>query len=91
MRKDQKTHLQAPYWIKKDGKKVPNDCKVHREFALKIAQEEGRVGRPKNSSKQREIITDYQKDHPDATPKQCMADTGISRNTVYRWWKRNNE
>lgn len=91
MRKDQKTHLQAPYWIKKDGKKVPNDCKVHREFALKIAQEEGRVGRPKKSSKQREMIADYQKDHPDATPKQCMADTGISRNTVYRWWKRNNE
>lgn len=24
--------------------------------------------------------------HPDGKPKDCMADTGISKNTVYRWW-----
>lgn len=24
--------------------------------------------------------------HPDGKPKECMQDTGISKNTVYKWW-----
>ena len=23
---------------------------------------------------------------PEGTPKDCIADTGISKNTVYKWW-----
>jgi len=40
-------------------------------------------GRP---SKEK-IIQDWRDEHPNGTPKDCINDTGISKNTVYRWWK----
>lgn len=40
-------------------------------------------GRPTMQHK----IAAYQAAHPDATPKDCIAETGLSKNTVYRWWK----
>lgn len=43
-------------------------------------------GRPPKKSKQRDQIIQYRQEHPDAKPSDCMRDTGISRNTVYRWW-----
>ena len=44
-------------------------------------------GRPKGSSVQHRQIENYHAEHPDATPKDCIAETGLSKNTVYRWWK----
>ena len=50
-------------------------------------------GRPKGSSDKSPrrsccaTVQDYRAQHPDATPKDCMNDTGLSKNTVYRWWK----
>ena len=32
-------------------------------------------------------IRDWRIANPDGTPKECMAATGISKNTVYKWWK----
>ena len=43
-------------------------------------------GRPPKKSKQRDQIIQSRQEHPDAKPSDCMRDTGISRNTVYRWW-----
>ena len=43
-------------------------------------------GRPKGSSKEREVIALWRSEFPEGTPKQCIADTGFSKNTVYRWW-----
>lgn len=43
-------------------------------------------GRPKGSSKQKDIVINWRMGHPSGTPKQCMEETGISKNTVYRWW-----
>lgn len=44
-------------------------------------------GRPKGSSKQKDIIRQYKLNHPKAKPVDCIKETKISRNTVYRWWK----
>lgn len=43
-------------------------------------------GRPQGSSKQKDIVIHWRMGHPSGTPKQCMEETGISKNTVYRWW-----
>lgn len=32
-------------------------------------------------------IRDWRAEHPEGTPKECIAATGISKNTVYKWWK----
>lgn len=81
------SHLQDDYWITPEGKKVPNYCKVHREFALKIAKEEKRLGRQKKIDKSH-IVADFRKNNPYATPKECIEKTGLNKNTVYRWWKK---
>lgn len=49
-------------------------------------------GRPKGSKdkgprKNKElIIKQYRAEHPDAKPKDCVQATGLSKNTVYKWW-----
>lgn len=43
-------------------------------------------GRPKGKSKQREKIEVYKKENPKSKPKDCMTDTGVSKNTVYKYW-----
>ena len=44
------------------------------------------AGRPKGKSVQREQIAEYRAAHPEAKPRECIEATGISKNTVYRWW-----
>ena len=39
-------------------------------------------GRPKKEN----IVHDWIANHPDGTPKQCIKETGISKNTVYKYW-----
>ena len=43
-------------------------------------------GRPAGASQQRAAVLEYRRSHPTAAPKDCIAGTGISKNTVYRWW-----
>jgi hypothetical protein len=40
------------------------------------------VGRPSA----RQNVDDYRRQHPGARPKDCIAATGLSKNTVYKWW-----
>lgn len=44
-------------------------------------------GRPKGSSKQRLIVEEWQQKHPDGRKADCIRETGLSKPTVYRWWK----
>lgn len=41
--------------------------------------------KPGSYTKEREIRL-WRTHHPDGTPKECIEDTGISKNTVYKWW-----
>ena len=34
-----------------------------------------------------EQVQKWKKLHPEGTPKQCIEDTGLNKNTVYKWWK----
>lgn len=44
-------------------------------------------GRKAGSSRQREVVEAWQASHPDGKKCDCIRDTGLSRPTVYRWWK----
>lgn len=39
-------------------------------------------GRPKGSSQQKKQVEEWQTAHPEGTPKDCIDETGISKNTV---------
>lgn len=40
-------------------------------------------GRPSSEK----IVRNWRQQHPDGRPKDCMVATGLSKNTVYKWWK----
>ena len=40
-------------------------------------------GRPDKAK----VVEEWQKIHPDGKKADCIRDTGLSKPTVYRWWK----
>lgn len=34
-----------------------------------------------------QVVRSWRADHPDGKPKECIEQTGMSKNTVYKWWK----
>lgn len=44
-------------------------------------------GRPPGKSRQRDMVIEFKRTNPEATPAECIRETGVSRNTVYKWWK----
>lgn len=76
---------------KRNGRKLDAHIKMlnaTRKFKRDVLGEDEykNNGRPQGSSKQKDIVIHWRMGHPSGTPKQCMAETGISKNTVYRWW-----
>ncbi len=43
-------------------------------------------GRPKGSSKQKDIVLQWKKEHPRSTKAECNRQTGIDPKTIRRWW-----
>lgn len=83
-----KEHLQADTWINKKGRPVINICKQNRELALKFMRENGEItGRPDKS----EIVNRWRKENPDGRKVDCIRETGLSKNTVYKWWNGEEE
>lgn len=33
-------------------------------------------------------VAEFRRDNPEAKPKDCIKKTGLSKNTVYKWWKK---
>lgn len=72
-----------------------NDQTTHLEIARAIRdikmKQQGKDwrdgnGRPKNSGIKAMQVYGWRKAQPDGTPKECIQSTGISKNTVYKWW-----
>lgn len=35
----------------------------------------------------RNIVIEWRKNNPNGKPKECIKETGLNKNTVYKWWK----
>ena len=35
-----------------------------------------------------DIVKEWRKNNPTGKPKECITDTGLNKNTVYKWWNR---
>lgn len=77
---------------KRNGRKQKTHLRLARSNRDILCEERGKNdwregnGRKAGNSEQRMLVQKYRMEHPEAKPKDCMADTGISKNTVYRWW-----
>lgn len=53
---------------------------------------EGRKWTDGNGRKSKEqVVQAWRRAHPEGKPKDCIRDTGISKNTVYKWWNTKGE
>lgn len=55
-----------------------------RTLRKELGEQVSGGGRPTAEQK----IKDWQAEHPHGTPKDCIADTKLSKNTVYKWWRK---
>lgn len=74
---------------KRNGRKQATHLKIARFTLETMNEEQEKVlqGRPKGSSKQKKLVEEWQKSHTDGKKADCIRDTGLSKPTVYRWWK----
>ncbi len=79
----QKEHLQADIWIDKDsGKPSINVCKANRELGYRYAVSQGRVG-----GRAEQQVKAWRDANPSGKKADCIRETGLSKPTVYKWWK----
>lgn len=48
-------------------------------------------GRKKGTVTKEDIVKMYRAEHPEGKPKDCIEATGLSKNTVYKWWNTKGE
>ena len=72
---------------KRNGRKQQDHVKLMNFVRDEINRNEtwNKVGNGRKPSK--DIVIQYRREHPDAKPKECIEQTGLSKNTVYKWWK----
>ena len=70
---------------KRNGRKQATHLKIARSTLSIMNEDEGRTlqGRP---DKQRKIVEEWRKAHPDGKKIDCERETGLSRHTVLKWW-----
>ena len=70
---------------KRNGRKRADHVKLMntmKELKKQIGEEVAE-GRPDKA----EIVLEWQRSHPDGKKADCIRDTGLSKPTVYRWWR----
>ena len=64
-------------------------CKGYEyyESFKKQLGEEVKEGRPKGSGTAEQTVREWQESHPAGKKADCIRETGLSKPTVYKWWK----
>lgn len=76
--------------IKRNGRKRSLHLKLARANRDILCEERGQADwREGNGRKPtKKTVEDWQRQHPEGKPKDCIQDTGLSKNTVYKWWRK---
>ena len=65
---------------KRNYRKQADHIKLMNFVRMELSNNKG--GRPTKEH----IIKEWQQNNPKGTPKECIEDTNISKNTVYKYW-----
>lgn len=72
---------------KRNGRTQKQHCEVMRAIqSVTNPNWRGGNGRPKGSSKEKDIVVEWRKNNPNGKKADCIRDTGLSKPTVYKWW-----
>ena len=69
--------------IKRNGRKQAD----HLKRARLVQSLDYPNGEWRGRKSKQEIITTWRTENPNGTKAQCIKDTGLSKPTVYKWWK----
>ena len=72
---------------KRNGRKQSLHLKMARSNLEILSEEKGRALQGRKSKK--DIVGEWRKINPEGTKYQCVKDTGLSKNTVKKWWEEN--
>lgn len=75
---------------KRNGRKRKEHIKLMNYIRDEINENKGwreGNGRPKGSSRERKIVEEWRKQHPKGKKVDCIRETGLSKPTVYKWWR----
>jgi len=74
---------------KRNGRKQRDHVKVMNTMKALKKQlgEEVKEGRPKGSGTAEQTVREWQMLHPEGRKVDCIRETGLSKPTVYKWWK----
>ena len=74
---------------KRNGRKQRDHIKVMNTMKALKKQlgEEVKEGRPKGSGTAEQTVREWQESHPAGKKADCIRETGLSKPTVYKWWK----
>ncbi|MEG0153508.1 MAG: hypothetical protein RR744_10125, partial [Cellulosilyticaceae bacterium] len=74
---------------KRNGRKRAIHMKyMNNQRAFKVDMGEcTNGGRPIGSGTAEQTVRTWRELNPQGKPKECMENTGLNKNTVYKWWK----
>ena len=73
---------------KRNYRKQNEHLKIAR-FIRDMQNPDGWINKDGRPNK-KQIIKDWQLNNPDGSKAQCIRETGLSKGTVYKWWKKSN-
>lgn len=80
-------------WIEKNTKVLipPNkrngrSQKEHLRRARAVQAVDYPNGEWRGKQSKADVVRNWRAEHPDGKPKQCIEETGLNKNTVYKWW-----
>lgn len=75
---------------KRNGRKQSEHIKIMsaiRDIVKPDGEWRNKEGRPKGSGTKRYIVREWRKKNPDGSKYQCTKETGLSKNTVKKYWE----
>lgn len=78
---------------KRNGRKQELHLRLARANRDILCEERGKNnwregnGRPKGSGTAEQAVREWQQQHPDGRKVDCIRETGLSKPTVYKWWR----
>lgn len=74
-------------YVKQSREEILDKARKIQELYYPNGSWRNTKGRPQGSGSKEQIVLDWRASNPEGKPRECIEATGLSKNTVYKWWK----